>query len=91
VFEQAGWKVSTQTITGMVLKPGIAMLAAEEVPAPWVDVVHQALEAGGLTVTYGTGYRPYYEEKKLQDPKWVGLPIAPDQRFIIVIGPQPKT
>lgn len=89
-FAEAGWKVETQTITGMVLKPGIAMLAADEEPPLWVGSVQRALDASGLPVKYGSGYRPYYEEMKGKNPKWVGVPIAADQAFVIVIGPEPQ-
>jgi hypothetical protein len=88
-FEQAGWKSETQTVTGMVLKPGIAMLAADEEQPLWVGSVQRALDASGLQVKYGSGYRPYYEEKKRENPSWVGVPIGPDQAFIVVVGPAP--
>ena len=90
IFEQAHWTVETKTITGMVLKPGVSMLEAEEQSPEWVGVVQQALDASGLTVKYGSGYRPYYEEMKQQNPAWVGVPIEADQAFVIVIGPAPK-
>jgi hypothetical protein len=90
VFEEAGWKVETQTITGMVLKPGVAMLAADEEPPLWVGSVQRALDASGLPVKYGSGYRPYYEEMKSKNPKWVGVPIAAGQVFVIVLGPEPS-
>lgn len=91
VFEQAGWTVSTRTITGMVLKPGVSMLAAEEESPEWVGVVQQALDASGLTVKYGSGYRPYYQEMKQKNPAWVGVPIEADQHFVVVLGPAPKS
>ena len=89
VFQEAGWKVETQMTTGMVLNPGVAMLAADEAPPLWVGSVQRALDASGLAVKYFTGYRPYYEKKR-KDPKWVGVPIAADQTFVIVIGPEPQ-
>jgi hypothetical protein len=89
IFEEAGWKADVQTITGMVLKPGISMLAADEEPPAWVAVVQHALQQSGLDVKFGSGYRPYYEEKKKENPKWVGVPIGKDQAFVIVIGPEP--
>lgn len=91
IFEQAGWKAETRTVTGMVLKPGVSMLAADGESPSWVGVVQQALDASGLPVKYGSGYRPYYEEMKRTNPSWVGVPIEADQEFVVVIGPQPKT
>jgi len=90
VFQEAGWKVETQTITGMVLKPGIAMLAADEEPPLWVGSVQKALDASGLAVKYGSGYRPYFEEMKSKNPNWVGVPIAANQAFVIVLGSEPQ-
>ena len=29
-----------------------------------------------------------YDEKKKENPKWVGVPITKDQAFVIVIGPE---
>ena len=70
--------------------PGVAMLSRPTRPPPlWVGSVQRALDASGLAVKYFTGYRSYYE-KKSKDPKWVGVPIAADQTFVIVIGPEPK-
>jgi hypothetical protein len=88
IFKQGGWKVETQPVTGMVLKPGVAMLAADEEPPLWVASVQHAMDASGLAVKYGSGYRAYYEEMKSKNPDWVGVPIAPGQAFVIVIGPE---
>jgi hypothetical protein len=88
-FEQAGWKADIRTVPGMVPTPGIAMLAAEEEPPLWVGSVQKALDASGLQVKYGIGYRSTYEEKKKEDSGWVGVPIEPNQAFVIVIGPVP--
>jgi hypothetical protein len=91
VFEGAGWKVQVQTLTGMVLKPGVSILMAEEQPPPWTDAASRAMEASGVGAKAAVGYRPYYEEKKKEDPSWVGVPIAADQAFVIVIGPAPQS
>jgi nucleotide-binding universal stress UspA family protein len=89
IFEDAGWKADVQPVTGMMLKPGLSMLAADEEPPAWVAVVQHALQQSGLDVKFGSGYRPYYDEKKKENPKWVGVPITKDQAFVIVIGPEP--
>jgi hypothetical protein len=89
IFEDAGWKAEVQPVTGMLLKPGISMLAADEEPPAWVAVVQHALQQSGLDVKFGSGYRPYYDEKKKENPKWVGVPITKDQAFVVVIGPEP--
>ncbi len=89
VFKQAGWETQTSPVTGMVLKPGLSILIAAEEPPSYVTVAQQALEATSFEFKTGTGYRPYYEERKRSEPNWPGLALAPDQEFVVVIGPRP--
>ena len=90
VFREGGWQPSTKRLTGMVLKPGpVRILVGEELEPPQVDSARRALEAGGLTVETGTGYRAFYEEKKRENPNWPGIPMMPEQPFIVVIAPPP--
>jgi hypothetical protein len=88
VFKQAGWETATQTVTGMVLKPGLSILIAEEQPPAYVTTAQQALEATSFEWKTGTGYRPYFEERKRADPNWPGIVLAPDQDYVVVIGPK---
>ncbi len=88
VFKQAGWETSTQTVTGMMLKPGLSILIAAEEPPPYVTTAQQALEATSFEWKTGTGYRPYFEERKRTDPNWPGIALAPDQEYVVVIGPK---
>jgi hypothetical protein len=87
VFKQAGWETATQTVTGMVLKPGLSILIAAEEPPPYVATAQRALEATAFQWKTGRGYRPYFEERKRADPKWPGIELAPDQDFVVVVGP----
>ncbi len=89
VFKEAGWESKTQTVSGMRLKPGLFVMSAEEEPPDYIDTVVKALEASGLPLTKGSGYRAYYEEKTRTDPKWVGIALAPDQDYVVVVGPNP--
>jgi hypothetical protein len=90
VFREGGWQPTTTKLTGMVLKPGpVRILVGEELEPPQVDGARRALEAGGLTVETGTGYRAFYEEKKRENPNWPGIPMLPEQAFIVVIAPPP--
>ena len=89
VFKQAGWEPVTQRMTGMVLKPGLSILMAEEQPPSYATVAQQALEATGFQFKTGTGYRPYFEDRKRADPNWPGIPLAPEQDFVVVVGPKP--
>jgi len=88
VFKQAGWESATQTVTGIVLKPGLSVLIAADEPPSYVAVAQQALESTGFTFKTGSGYRAYFEERKRTDPKWPGIQLAPDQDFVVVVGPQ---
>jgi len=90
VFREAGWKVETNALTGMRLKPGVSMLLADEQPPGWTDAAVRAMQASGIEVKSATGYRSYYEEKKAESAAWPGVPIAADQAFVIVLGPEPK-
>jgi hypothetical protein len=51
--------------------------------------VGDALDAGGLSPTIGRGYRPFFEEKKKENPSWNGVSLAPDQSYVLVVGPKP--
>jgi len=88
VFKQAGWDTTTQTITGMVLKPGLIVLVAAEEPPSYVAVAQQALESTSFTIKSGSGYRAYSEERKRADPAWPGIPLGADQDYVVVVGPQ---
>jgi len=90
VFKQAGWETESQTVTGMVLKPGLSILIAVEEPPSYVTTAQRALEATTFEFKTGTGYRPYYEERKKADPNWPGIPLGPAQEYVVVIGPRPS-
>jgi hypothetical protein len=89
IFKEAGWETKTQTVTGMNLKPGLFFMAADEEPPAYVGTAQRALEASGMPMTVGSGYRAYYDEKKKEDPNWAGIPLAPDQSYVVVIGRNP--
>ncbi|MCW5891523.1 MAG: hypothetical protein KIT14_13370 [bacterium] len=90
IFEQAGWEASTSTVTGMMLKPGIMILIAEEEAPPYVDTAVKAMGVSGMEVKSASGYRPYYEEMKQKNPSWPGIGLAAGQDYTIVIGPREK-
>lgn len=91
-FREGGWQPSTQRLTGMMLKPGpVRILVGEATEPPAVEGARRALEAGGLTVETGTGYRTYYEEKKKENPNWPGIPMTAEQAFVVVIPPPAET
>ncbi len=89
VFREAGWKVDSTPLTGMVLKPGVSLLFAESEPPAWTESVLRAMQASGIAHKSATGYRPYYEEKKAENPAWPGVPIGAEQAYVLVLGPAP--
>lgn len=90
VFEEAGWQVRGTIPVRFAMKPGVFVFAAEEEPPPYVEQASGALEAGGIPIAAsGIGYRAFYEQKKQEDPKWVGLELGPDVTYVIVIGRKP--
>jgi hypothetical protein len=89
VFKDAGWEVQADTVSGISLKPGLMTLVGDEQYPPYVDTVLKALDSAGLDAKSASGYRNYYETKKQENPSWPGVPIKPDQDFVIVVGPKP--
>ena len=88
VFKDAGWEVTSETASGISLKPGIMTLMAEEQYPSYVDTVLKALDASGLEAKSAAGYRGYFDAKKKENPSWPGIPMRADQDFVIVIGPK---
>ncbi len=91
VFREAGWEVVDSSEAGYAIKAGIYLFMADDEPAAQVSVVLRGLEAAGLDVVAGAGYREYYQKKKQTDPNFRGHEFAPGQEFVIVIGPNPES
>jgi hypothetical protein len=89
VFQEAGWVLKGNATPGFPLKPGVYVFLADEEPPSWTEAAVSALEAAGLAPTVGRGYRSFYQEKKAQNPDFSGFELAPDQAYVIVIGPRP--
>jgi hypothetical protein len=89
VFKEVGWDVKTETASGISLKAGVMTLVGEEQYPSYVDTVLKAIDAAGLDAKSASGYRGYYESKKKENPSWPGVPMRPDQDFVIVVGPKP--
>ena len=88
VFEKAGW--TTETVRSQYpLKSGIFILVGDETPPSSVDTVNGAFGTAGIDAQYLTGYRAFFNDRKLNNPNWVGPQLAKDQPFIIVIGSRP--
>ena len=65
------------------------MYIAETEPADHISAALNGLRAAGLEPFAGNGYRAYYERKKQGDPSFRGHEFAPEQDFVIVVGPNP--
>ena len=90
VFEESGWQVAGNSEAGFAIKPGLYLFAADTLPAMHVTTALNGLKAAGYEVSVGSGYREYSDSMKKQNPNWLGFTLAPDQEFLIVVGPQPK-
>lgn len=89
-FEEAGWSVKGNAAVRFPMKAGVFVFAADEDPPNYVATAQEGLEAGGVTVvSSGRGYREFYNAKKQENSSWVGLEMAPDQSYVIVIGRRP--
>ncbi len=64
---------------------------ADDEPAAHVATALTGLQATGLELSAGRGYRAFYETKKLEDPSFRGFELAPEQDFVIVVGPNPNS
>ena len=90
-FKAAGWNVMRSVVSGMRLKPGVFFFEAAEESPEYVAAARDALKAGGLEAMTAAGYRSYFEEKKKENPAWVGVEIPAGQDFVIVVGPKPPS
>jgi hypothetical protein len=89
VFEEAGWQVRGNVPVGFALKPGVFVFSADEEPPDYIGDAIEAIQAAGITVTSGRGYRQFYQDKKKENPNWRGFDLAADQTYVIAIGRKP--
>ena len=67
------------------------MFMAHDEPAAHVSTALNGLRAAGLDPYAGKGYRAWYEQQKEADPSFLGHELAPEQDFVIVVGPNPDS
>jgi len=88
-FLQAGWKVAASSESSFPLRAGLRVyIAGTELP-DHVAVALNGLRGTGIDVFAGTGYRAFYDQAKEENPDFSGFELAPDQDFVIVVGPKP--
>jgi hypothetical protein len=90
VFREAGWEVQQLGSDGLMFKPGVYVLVAEDEWPSYAETANKALEAAGVGVTAARGYRAYYEEQKKEKPGWRGTEFLPDQTYVVLVGRKPE-
>jgi len=93
VFREGGWQVQQDGSDGLVFKPGVYMLGADEEWPPYAESANKALVAAGVEVISALGYRSYYEQQTRVKPEWRGTKLLPDQTYVVLVGrkPPPKS
>jgi hypothetical protein len=91
VFREAGWEIETAGSGGMTFKPGVSVLVADDEWPSYASTAYDALQKAGIDVKAARGYRSYYEEQKREKPNWQGPTLAPDQTYVVIVGPSPAS
>ncbi len=89
-FAEAGWAVRAMQGLPFAWRPGVFLYAADSEPPVYVQTAHEALQQAGIPSRLATGYRAYYAEMTRTKPGWQGFDLAPDQTYLVVIGPTPR-
>jgi len=90
-FLQSGWKIAASSKSTNQLRTGLKVFAADAELPDHVSVAINGLRGIGLDVFAGNGYRAFYDKQKAANPDFSGVELAPDQDFVIVVGPNPPT
>jgi hypothetical protein len=88
-FLQSGWEIAASSESTRPLRAGLRVFAADDVLPDHVSVVVSGLRGIGFEVFAGHGYRAFYDRQKEKNPGFSGVELAPDQDFVIVVGPNP--
>jgi hypothetical protein len=91
VFQESGWEIAGSSEASYRIKAGLYLYMANDEPAAHVAAALTGLQATGLELSAGRGYRAFYEAKKKEDPSFRGFELAPEQDFVIVVGPNPDS
>lgn len=89
-FLESGWEIAGSSESTISLRPGIRVFVADDELPDHVSVAVNGLRAAGFDVFAGSGYRAFYEKQKEKDPSFSGVELAPEQDFVIVVGPKPS-
>ena len=88
-FLQSGWEIAASSESARPLRAGLRVFAAVNELPDHVSVAVSGLRGIGFEVFAGTGYRAFYDRQKEKNPDFSGVELAPDQDFVIVVGPNP--
>jgi len=88
-FLQSGWEVAASSKSTRPLRAGLRVFAADVVLPDHVSIAVSGLRGTGFEVFAGSGYRAFYDKQKEKNPSFSGVELAPDQDFVIVVGPNP--
>jgi hypothetical protein len=91
VFLESGWEIAGSSEASYRIKAGLYVYIADDEPVAHVATALNGLQATGFELFAGRGYRAYYETRKQGDPSFRGFELAPEQDFVIVVGPNPDS
>jgi hypothetical protein len=86
IFNEAGWRVPAVQRTPFQPRAHLLLLAADDQPPASVVAVRTALEAAGLEVEIGAGYRAFLDQRRAVGGRAPSLELAPDQTFVLAVG-----
>ena len=87
-FLESGWEIAGSSESTKSLRAGLRVFIADEVMPDHVSDALYGLRGAGFDVFAGTGYRGFYKRQKEKDPNFSGVELAPEQEFVIVVGPK---
>ena len=87
VFAQAGWNAPMVQRTSVHLRKGLSLLASDNPPSPTALAVRAALVAARQPVDLAAGYRAFLARQRSAGSSTPTLELAPDQAFILAVGP----
>ncbi len=89
-FLESGWEIAGSSESTISLRAGLRVFVADDVLPDHVSIAVDGLRAAGFDVFAGSGYRAFYEKQIEKNPNFSGVELAPEQDFVIVVGPKPS-
>ncbi len=89
-FLESGWEIAGSSEAAISLRTGLRVFVADDELSDHVSIAVDGLRAAGFDVFAGSGYRAFYERQIEKNPNFSGVELAPEQDFVIVVGPKPS-